>query len=180
MRKFIFILIIVLLFIGCKSKPDVIEEIEVPVVIVFETGPEAEVIPEIEILEPKFSIISIIILQADIVVTEFETTLRVENPNVFAVELSQIVYELFGNGILWADGEARNIFVIPANSTNDTKFRFEMNFINMNRQLLNDVIAMRQINYRFKGHARVQPDIPNIHAFIAHYDISGLSDVNRR
>jgi len=179
MRKFFFILIIISLFIACKSQPDVIDELEVPVVFVYEP-PETEEIPQIEILEPKFSIVSIIILQADIVVTEFETTLRVENPNVFAVELSQIVYELYGNGTFWADGEARNIFVIPADSVSETKFRFEMNFINMNRQLLNDVIAMRRINYRFKGHARVQPDIPNVQAFIANYDISGLSDVGRR
>jgi len=172
-------MIIPLLF-TCKSRPEIIDSIDAPLVYVVEIEPEPEEIPGIEILEPKFSIISIVILQADLVVTEFETTLRVENPNVFAVELSRIEYELFGNGSLWVEGSAKNIFVIPAESANDTKFKFEMNFINMDRRLLNDVIAMRQINYRFKGNARVQPEIPNVMAFTANYDISGLSDVNRR
>jgi len=186
MRKFLFLLGIALLFAACKSPPpaaeiaeEIIIEIPEPVVEIAEEEPEI-VLPEIEILDPEFSIVSIRILQADLVVTEFETVLRVENPNEFAVELSSINYELYGNGAFWTNGKGNNILNVPALSTNETKFTFKMNFINMNRRLLDDVIAMRQINYRFMGQAQAKPDIAHIPAFTADFDCSGLSEVSRR
>ena len=193
MRKFLIFFVIVFFAhclgcaVSCKSPPPVIEIVEEaaepePAAVIAEAAeiePEI-VVPAIEILEPVFSIVSIMILQADLVVTEFETILRVENPNIFAVELSSINYELYGNGTFWTNGRENNIFFIPANSTNETKFTFKMNFIDMNRRLLDDVIAMRQINYRFKGQAHAKPDIASIPAFIADFDCSGLSSVSPR
>ena len=148
-----------------------IEEPEVKVEIV--------VIPEIVVLEPEFEVVSIRILQADIVVTEFETVLRITNPNSFALDINSLTYELFGNGTSWAKGSRKNILRVPANGATETKFNFEMNFINMNRRLLDDVIAMRQIRYRFKGDAVGNAVIPSIPPFRMNYDCSGLSDVKR-
>jgi len=159
MRK-IFLLLFAILFITCKSQPVLVE---LPV----------------EVIEPKFEVISIYIIQADLVVTEFEAVIKIDNPNNFAVTLSSIKYELYGNDHFWADGVANDILNIPAKSTEKTKFRFTMNFINTSRKLLDDVIAMRQVNYRFKGHAEVKPDIQNIHAFNVKFDCSGFSEVKR-
>jgi LEA14-like dessication related protein len=162
--KTVFILLLtVFLLIGCKSKPEIIEIAET-----------------IEIKEPEFEVISIIILQADIVVTEFETVLKITNPNEFAVELTSLTYELFGNGTSWATGSGSDILHIPAHSSGETRFIFNMNFINMNRRLLDDVIAMRPINYRLRGEAEVQPVIPHIQSFKMSYDRSGVSEVRRR
>jgi len=175
MRKLLFIILIVFILISCKSKPEVIEVVPEPI-------EEIEIEEEIVIVikEPIFEVVSIIILQADIVVTEFEAVLRVENPNEFAMELSSISYELYGNGAYWANGISRDIMRIQALSTSETRFRFSMNFIDMSRRLLDDVIAMRRVNYRFKGQAQVRPDLPNISAFLVDFDCSGLSDVSRR
>jgi len=160
----------------CKSQPQVIEEPEI--IIVVEIEPEPEI--EIEIIEPEFEVVSIVILQADLVVTEFETVLRVKNPNEFALELKSITYELFGNNALWAEGSSSNVLLIPPLSSSETTFMFSMNFIDMRRSLLDDVIAMRRVNYRFRGKAEVQPLIPNVGSFIMSYDCFGFSDVRRR
>ena len=138
------------------------------------------VVPGIEIIDPEFEVTSIYIIQADIVVTEFEAVIKVTNPNDFAMELSSIAYELFGNSRFWAGGTAKNEKVIPANGSAETRFRFTMNFIDMSRPLLDDVIAMRQVNYRFNGNARVQPDVKGVSAFDAKFDSTGLSEVKRR
>jgi len=161
MKKIFLLLFTILILVSCKSKP----------------GPAAEA--EIEIIEPEFEIVSIVILQADIVVTEFETVLRVKNPNNFAVTLTSLTYELFGNGAFWARGSANDILLVPPLGTSELKFTFDMNFINMSRRLLDDVIAMRQVNYRFRGDAQIQPDIPRIPPFTMKYDCSGLSEVRR-
>jgi len=136
--------------------------------------------PEIEVIEPSFEVVSIYIIQADIVVTEFEAVIKIDNPNDFDVELSSIAYELYGNNAFWAGGTVKDIFVVPAQSSGETKFRFTMNFINMNRRLLDDVIAMRQVNYRFRGKAQVKPDIPKVDIFHVDFDCSGFSEVKRR
>ena len=183
MRKILLLLSIVFILISCKSPPPVIEEpiVRPPVVVAVqpEPQPEPEPDPAIVILEPVFEVISIVILQADLVVTEFETVLKVENPNSFAVDLSSITYELYGNGAFWTRGTENNILHIPALSSSQTKFTFDMNFINMNRRLLDDIIAMRQVNYNFKGQAYVSPQIQGVPDFIADFDCSGLSEVKR-
>ena len=143
------------------------------------TPPRAEQIA-IEIIPPEFDIVSIYIIQADLVVTEFETVIKIDNPNDFAVELSSITYELYGNNRLWANGAANDVFQIPAISSGETRFKFEMNWINMTRQLFDDVLAMRQVNYRFKGQALVRPAVGDVTPFSVDFDCSGLSEVKRR
>jgi hypothetical protein len=55
-----------------------------------------------------------------------------------------------------------------------------MNFINMSRRLLDDVIAMRRVNYRFRGEADILPVIRNASAFNVKFDCSGLSEVRQK
>ena len=161
MRKFLFFIGMVLLFSTCKSPPLIPPHI-------------------VEIKEPEFEIVSILVLQADLVNTQFETVLRIKNPNEFAVELSSVSYELHGNGRLWAEGAQDDIFQIPAESSCETVFNFSMNFINMSRGLLDDIIAMRRVNYRFKGDAEVKPGIPLLSPFTMNFDCAGLSEVKQR
>jgi len=164
MRKFIIFILTVVIFISCKSQP-------VPPV----TRPPSPLV--IDVKEPQFDVTSIFIIQADIVVTEFEAVIKIENPNSFALELSSITYELYGNGAFWASGTASDLLNIPANSSAETRFTFSMNFIDMSRPLLDDVIARRRVNYRFKGKAQVRPISQNVSAFIVDFDCTGLSEV---
>jgi len=187
MNRSVFFLIIagILVFAGvlaCKSPPAAVEDPVIEVVIAPDVVEiEAiEEIAEIVIIEPEFDIVSIFIIQADIVVTEFEAVLQIDNPNDFAIDLSSISYELYGNREFWAEGKANNILHIPAVSKGETRFRFKMNFIDNSRRLLNEVIAMRPINYRFEGTAHLQPDINNVSSFLVKFDCSGLSEVKRR
>jgi len=183
MRKILFFFTIILLLSACKSKPSV----------VLPPPP-----PERIILEPKFDIVSIYIIQADLVVTEFEALIKIDNTNDFAMELFSINYELFGNNYFWADGTSENflaannrleaatyhthkdVFKIPAEASAEARFTFKMNFINMPRSLLDDVIAMRQVNYRFKGNAQVRPAIEEADIFTAEFDCTGFSNVKKR
>ncbi|WP_461247232.1 LEA/WHy family protein [Treponema sp. R6D11] len=160
MRK-IYLLLIALLFITCKSQPVLVE------------------LP-IDVIEPEFEVVSIYIIQADLVVTEFEAVIKIENPNNFTIDLESIKYELYGNNLFWADGVAKDVLHIPAKSSEKTQFRFTMNFINTNRKLLDDVIAMRRINYRFKGQAEIKFNVPRAFVSNVKFDCSGLSDVKRK
>jgi len=161
MRK-IYFLLMAFLFLTCKSKPPVL--VELP----------------INIIEPKFEVVSIYIIQADLVVTEFEAVIKIDNPNNFAIDLLSIKYDLYGNNLLWADGVAEDVLNIPAKSSSKIHFRFTMNFINTNRKLLDDVIAMRRINYRFRGQAEIQFNTPRPFVSNVKFDSYGLSDVKRK
>jgi len=179
MRNFLLFFLIIFILISCKSPPPAIEEHVIDNPVPVSTVVEEPPAPAIEIFEPVFEVISIVILQADLVVTKFATVLRVENPNVFAVNLSAITYELYGNGVFWANGAENNILHVPASSSNEVRFTFDMNFTSQNRRLLDDIIAMRQVNYRFKGQALVNLLIDGFPGFIADFDCTGLSDVRR-
>jgi LEA14-like dessication related protein len=158
MRK-IYLPLFALLIINCKTPPKAVE---------------------LEFIEPKFEVTSIYIIQADLVVTEFEAVIKIDNPNNFAADLSSIKYELYGNNLFWSDGVASDVLHIPANCSSEANFRFSMNFINTSRKLLDDVIAMRQVNYRFKGQAELKPDIPKASVFNVNFDCSGFSSVKKK
>ena len=163
MNKLAFIIIVSILLVSCKTQ---------------------QTIEDIGFIQPEFEIISIYIIQADLVNTEFEAILKIDNPNIFDLQLLSIKYRLHGNGMLWAEGvsetPAEESILVPAESSTETKFRFSMNFINMNRRLLDDVITMRRIQYNFKGEAQIQANIPRTNPYNISFDISGLSDVKPR
>ena len=52
-----------------------------------------------------------------------------------------------------------------------------MNFINMRRDLLDQVIQLRQVQYRFKGKAEVSTGIEYLPSFVMTFDRQGLSGV---
>ena len=142
---------------GCKSKPP------------FETPPAVQ--------EPVFSITEIAVLKAELINTRFRVNLKVDNPNPFPVELSSFVYELYGQGRLWADGEEKNVFQIPAHESREAQLFLIMNFINMNRALLDQVIKLQNVQYRFAGEVMVSTGIDYLPQFKSVYDLSGYSQV---
>jgi len=182
MQKSLFLLFIPLFLIACKSQPAPAPPVEPEIAVVIPEIIEEVIMeeePVIEIMEPEFTIISIAVLQADLINTVFQTVVRIDNPNEFAVDLSSLNYELYGNGRFWGDGTGKDILHIPAQSSCETKFSFIMNFINMNRRLLDDIISLRHVNYRFKGEAHVEIDVPKIPAFITNFERSGFSEVKK-
>jgi LEA14-like dessication related protein len=161
MRKFLFIIVIFYLLTGCKTQKPVEPEI-------------------IEVKEPNFNIVSIAVIQADLINTQFEAVIKIDNPNAFDLNLSSLGYELYGNGRLWADGKGKDVLLVPALSSCQTEFRFLMNFINMSRPLLDDIIAKRQVRYRFTGNVEVNPLIPNVESFKMKFERSGFSGVKEK
>ena len=131
------------------------------------------------IREPVFSITSIKIKQADLINVKLETNLRVENPNAFPLTLSNFKYELYGDGLFWADGVENDVLTINSNSRNETTLYLTMNFINMRRSLLDEIIAMRDVRYRFTGTAEAVIDTPWLESFGLKFDREGYSPVIR-
>jgi hypothetical protein len=52
-----------------------------------------------------------------------------------------------------------------------------MNFINMRRELLDEVIALGQVPYRFIGEALIDTGLPALPGFWVGFDRSGYSAV---
>jgi LEA14-like dessication related protein len=129
------------------------------------------------IREPRFSITAIAVQRAELINTRFKVTLRIENPNAFPVELASFRYELYGGGRFWAEGEETGVLHIPAGSAAETELFLIMNFINMRRELLDQIIALRQVNYRFTGEAVVSTGIEYLPQFRMNFERSGYSEV---
>ena len=136
---------------------------------------ETAVFPYIR--EPVFSITAIAILKAELINTRFRVTMKIDNPNHFPVELSAFTYELFGNGRLWADGTERNILSIPARSSVEANLFLLMNFINMRRDLLDQIIRLEDVNYGFNGDVLVGTGVDYLPRFKSVFDLSGYSRV---
>ena len=171
MRKYLVFLAVLLLLTACKSPPR--QSDEKPLEPAEKTAE-----PDIKQIEaPEFTIASITIVQADLINTRLKLTLNIDNPNVVPITLSTFRYELYGNGRFWASGTIKDFSVIPAQSSSEVSFEFEMNFINMRRQLLDDVIALRQVHYRVAGSVDVETDVSWIPGFRMNFDYSGNSAV---
>ena len=129
------------------------------------------------IQEPDFSISSIVILQAELVNTRLKVKLRIENPNPFPVSFSSLEYELYGEGRFWAEGTEKNAFTVPASDFIEKDLYLIMNFIDMKRGLLDKVIAMESVEFRFAGTVVINAmDMPIL---TKSFDLEGESEVTR-
>ena len=126
---------------------------------------------------PVFKIISIAILKAELVNTRFRVGLEISNPNPYPVKLSAFAYELYGNGRLWADGSEKNIIDVSGKSSVKGNLYLIMNFINMKRDLLDQIIRLEDVNYRFAGTAQVSVGVEYLPDFLTGFDLSGYSEV---
>jgi LEA14-like dessication related protein len=127
--------------------------------------------------EPRFSIVSIAIMQAELINTRFRVKVRIENPNPFPMTFSSFAYELYGHDRFWADGNETEVYTISENGETEENLFLVMNFINMQRNLLDQVIAMRNVRYRFKGKAEIGTGIEYLPSFTTAFDIQGDSEV---
>jgi hypothetical protein len=84
---------------------------------------------------------------------------------------------LYGDGRFWAEGEETEALHIPAGSAVETELLLTMNFINMRRELLDQIIALRQVNYRFTGEVVVSTGIAYLPQFRLDFERSGYSEV---
>jgi LEA14-like dessication related protein len=126
---------------------------------------------------PEFTITSIAIMQAELINTRFMVNLRIDNPNPFPVTLSSFSYALYGGGLLWVNGREQDVMHITEKGSGETRLFLVMNFINMKRHLLDEIVAMRMVSYRFSGEAEVGLDIPWLPHFSVKFDHSGYSEV---
>ena len=133
------------------------------------------VIPGVQ--PPKFTITAIAILKAELINTRFRVSLVIDNPNPFPVELAAFSYELYGNGRLWADGLEKNIIRVKGKSSLKGDLYLIMNFINMKRDLLDQVIDLIDVNYRFTGEAQVSTEVEYLPKFVTRFELAGYSEV---
>jgi LEA14-like dessication related protein len=126
---------------------------------------------------PEFTIASIAIIKAELVNTRFRVDLTVSNPNIFPVTLSSLRYELYGRGRFWARGREKDVLAVPARGQAEARLFLEMNFTNMRRELLDEVIALGTVPYRFTGEALVDTGLPLLPAFRTNFDRQGASTV---
>ena len=126
---------------------------------------------------PIFAITAIAILKAELINTRFRVTLKIDNPNSFPMDLSAFSYELYGNGRLWADGTEKNIIKVPAKSSLTGNLFLLMNFINMKRDLLDQIINLEDVNYRFAGQVQVSTGVEYLPRFTSAFNLSGYSKV---
>jgi LEA14-like dessication related protein len=170
MKKLLFILPALALwcFGACATRPPA-EEPPAPV------APASEPAPQV--LEPEFSISSIAIVQAELINTRFRVRLRVDNPNSFPLKLSAFSYELYGAGRYWAEGKETDLIEIPPEGCAEKDLFLLMNFMNMKREVLDQVIALGTVPYRFTGEALVDASLPRLPPFKTNFDRQGVSVV---
>ena len=129
---------------------------------------------------PRFNVTEIAIIKAELVNTRFRVGLKIDNPNPFPIELSAFSFNLYGNGMLWADGAEKNIIRVRENSSLEGNLMLLMNFINMNRALLDQIISLEDVNYRFAGDVQISTGIDFLPKFNDGFDVSGYSKVLER
>jgi LEA14-like dessication related protein len=127
--------------------------------------------------EPIFTITAIAILKAELINTRFRVSMRIDNPNHFPVTLSAFKYELYGDGLSWASGTERRPLDITPKTSVVINFFLLMNFIDMSRSLLDQIIRLDYVNYRFNGEVFVSTGVDYLPSFKSEFDLSGYSEV---
>jgi LEA14-like dessication related protein len=149
---------------------------------------------EPRIQQPVFEITAIVIMQAELINTRLKVKVKITNPNPFPVDLSLFQYELYGAGRFWADGTEKDVLTIPAGEAAEKDLFLVMNFINMRRELLDQVIAMNRVRYRFAGSVQIAAALEDkedeedlealeylkdLPAFTSNFNLQGESEVTK-
>jgi LEA14-like dessication related protein len=129
--------------------------------------------------KPNFTIAMIRITQAELINTRLKVSLYIDNPNHFPMELASFSYELYGEERFWAKGEKNDIFTIPAKDSAGIDLFLTMNFTNMHRNVLDQIIAMTKVRYRFAGNANIETGIDHLPRFAMQFEQEGHSEVIR-
>ena len=160
-------LILASIFISCRTAPGAPEE----------AAPPAAAQEPAVILEPDFSITSIAIIRGELVNVTLRVGMKIENPNPFPVILSAFSYTLYGNGRFWASDSALEPIAIAAESTEEDDFYLTLNFIDMDRELLNQFIRLENVHYRFTGSAGLSAEAQGFTGVTSNFDLSGSTQV---
>ncbi|WP_304224298.1 LEA type 2 family protein [Gracilinema caldarium] len=134
-------------------------------------------IPMPQIFWPVVRVLSIAVKRAELINTRLKVRLLIENHNNFPLTLSRFSYELYGNGRFWADGSFADLFTVQGNESLEKDIYLLMNFINMKRDLLDQVIALKSVQYRFHGDLRIESPLLYLPAFPYAFDRQGSSPV---
>jgi LEA14-like dessication related protein len=129
--------------------------------------------------EPVFSVSSITVLQAELINTRLKVKVRVDNPNSFPVDLASFEYKLYGGGRFWADGKEAKVLPVPASGFGEKELYLVMNFTNMHRDILDQIIAMKRVRYRLTGTAIIKSAVEFFPAYTKNFNLEGESDVER-
>jgi LEA14-like dessication related protein len=129
------------------------------------------------IREPKFTVTTIVVNQDELINVRLRVGLRIDNPNKFPLDLSSLTYTFYGDDHFWANGTDPVVRHIPAEGSAQTQIFMMMNFIDMNRKLLEDILTAKRIYYRFTGEAAVFTTIEYLPQFLMDFDLAGNSVV---
>lgn len=131
------------------------------------------------ILPPVMRISSIRILKDELINTKLGVDLVVENPNAFPLSFAELEYRLYGEGRYWASGSLAKAFVVPAGESASASLYLTMNFTDMSRSLLDQVIKLATVRYRLVGAGRIDTGLEFLPRFVQPFDMAGETGVSR-
>lgn len=131
------------------------------------------------IMPPVMSISSIRILKDELINTKLRVDLVVENPNAFPLSFAALDYRLYGEGRYWASGSLAERFVAPAGQAATASLYLTMNFTDMSRSLLDQVIKLATVRYRLVGAGRIDTGLEFLPQFVQPFDMEGETGVSR-
>ncbi|HUW70922.1 MAG TPA: LEA type 2 family protein [bacterium] len=131
------------------------------------------------VLAPVLEISSIRIIKDELINTRLRVDLAIHNPNAFALSFATLEYRLYGEGRYWADGSQPQPFDVPAGGAATASLFLTMNFTDMSRSLLDQVIRLATVNYRLAGAARIDTGLDFLPQFVLPFDMAGRATVTR-
>lgn len=131
------------------------------------------------VLPPELTVRRILILRDELINTRLRVDLEIRNPNAFPLAFSSLEYRLHGEGRYWASGSLGERFTTPALSTATASLYLTMNFTDMSRSLLDQVIKLASVSYRLEGKGRIATGLAFLPEFALPFDLAGTVSVTR-
>lgn len=131
------------------------------------------------VLPPSLRIASIHIIKDELINTRLRVDLEVANPNAFGLSFAALDYRLYGEGRYWASGSIAEPFAVRAGESTGASLYLTMNFGDMSRSLLDQVIRLATVNYRLEGRGRILTGLEFLPEFILPFDMAGSTRVSR-
>lgn len=133
----------------------------------------------LRILPPVLTVKRILIVKDELINTKLQLDIGVENPNAFPLSFTELEYRLYGERRYWASGSIADSFLVPALGATDASLFLTMNFGDMNRSLLDQIIKLASVAYRLEGMGKIGTGLDFLPEFALPFELSGKTVVIR-
>jgi len=128
---------------------------------------------------PKISLSAINIKNLNFSGADVEVGLKLDNPNVFGMDISDLGYDLIVNGQRWLQSQTNETISLTKNGSSQLKVPLHLSFLDIGRTLATLLTQLKPLDYQLEGNMNMDTSLPMLKNIAMPFKHSGTINPQR-